>query len=209
MIGSIESVLRLVSAAAPRTGRRGGARSRPTSPIADYRRRPAGEPWPNVMPQALNFRLAVGVFDGIGDLSAPISELLRSGVGLDHLGIMASEPTLSCARCPAHLLSEDWARVAHLMARAQPIAGWHGPPQVLAGRDIPGLADATVWLSPPRDRSPYRADRPTCSVEDLLRRGHTALAVHSRSDEEQRRSVGVLLRTSRFPVEAHAFASRT
>ncbi len=169
--------------------------------------RPAGDPGSSAMSDnAPSAKLAIGVFDGMAELCAPVSTLLDLGVRLDQLGIIATRSTLSTTDRPMHVDRQGWSHILHLMADAVPVGECPSSSPIFAGRNISELAGSMTWLCPPQ--RPFRSKQPDESVKALLRRGFPALAVALGSSEQQRRCLRVLLESSHFPVEAHAFAIR-
>ena len=151
--------------------------------------------------------LSIGLYPGISDLCRPIGSLLDLGIDLDQIGLVSTSSNLNGAIRPSGIDLRDWRHVAGLLAAASPVTTLSGMPQIVATPNLHRARDGLAsWLTT-TGADPSRVHRisPSDNLASLIRAGHSALTVTTSSNDQQRRSVRVLLASSPHPVETHDY----
>lgn len=152
-------------------------------------------------------RLAIAIYDSIGELCAPLASLINVGIGQGQLGILADKAVITKAALPEIATTPEGRILSGLVKATTPATLWHPEYAIMISPDVRLLIDR--WTTQgrcshhvPRETETTRRVVELCSHLD---RGHAALAVKPITSAQHRRCIQLLLASSQYPVEAHEF----
>jgi hypothetical protein len=152
-------------------------------------------------------RLSIGIYDRADRLFSSVVKLVDQGFSEAQLGIVALRSTLPRLRSPPQVEIHAHRHVLRLLDEVHPLPGAEGSDFLVASRGpiLRFLVDhqgAQAITSPDAGQTTasMRAE-----IERQIRAGATALAIASRSPDQQWLSTRILLEDSSFPVQTHEF----
>jgi len=152
-------------------------------------------------------RLALGIYDRIGELCRPMASLIKDGLSKRQLGILALQEALCDPVRPPDVENDEWGLLTCIVKGSEPTPLWRPGLLLVMSPVVIELMQQWSSQKTPSSQPVGQTEwaRSFATLDHHLQLGRTALAVMPRSSAEQRRCLRFLLASSRYPVEAHEF----